>query len=64
MMCASPVFNPNTGSTVRRASMQATIASFRAGGIERWPNLKSVAKRRFAATASSVMLIEKASNVD
>jgi hypothetical protein len=44
--------------------MQATIASFRAGGIERWPNLKSVAKRRFAATASSVMLIEKASNVD
>src|SRR5467141_4091392 len=45
MICASPVLSPRRFSTVSRASMQASTASFRAGGIGRCPSEKDSAWR-------------------
>jgi len=39
IMCASPVLRPSSSSTVMRASMHATTASLRPGGIGRCPRL-------------------------
>ena len=37
MMWASPVLRPRSSSTERRASMQARVANFFAGGMARLP---------------------------
>src|ERR1019366_8482915 len=57
MMCASPVLSPNICSTVILASMHATIASFRLGGMGRFPSRNEFAYSRLAPRTSSMILM-------
>src|SRR4051812_18476078 len=54
---ASPVLKPRIWSGMSRASMQASTANFRAGGIGRSPSWKLLAWASFALIVSSVILI-------
>src|SRR5918994_4078217 len=55
--CASPIESPRIGYGFRRASMQATIATFLAGGSGRSPLSNSSAKASLFFRNSSMALI-------
>src|SRR5215204_2129628 len=55
--CASPIESPRIGYGFRRASMQATIATFFAGGSGRSPLSKPSAKASLFFRNSSIALI-------
>src|ERR1035441_7467481 len=57
MMCASPVLSPNIHSTVILASMHATIASFRLGGMGKFPSRNELTYSRLAPRTSSMTLM-------
>src|ERR1039457_5219193 len=57
MMGASPVLSPNICSTVILASMHATIASFRLGGMGKFPSRNELTYSRLAPRTSSMTLM-------